>query len=462
MKDQTQRGNAGHRVCSSTLNQRGVDRVRSCESLIPEDVDLLELMLSRENMMAAWKRVKANDGTSGVDGLSVADATVMIREKWDSIKRQIERGTYRPLPVRRTYIPKGNGETRPLGIPTVLDRLIQQALSQILVQIFDPGFSESSYGFRPNRSAQDAVRFIASKIKLGKKWAIDIDLSQFFDRVNHDLLMERVSRKVKDKRVLRLIGRYLRAGVSEDGRVRSTSLGVPQGGPLSPLLANIMLDDFDKELEHRGHVFARYADDFVILVSSKAAALRVKEGLRRYLERKLKLVVNVQKSRAVPATQSEFLGFTFARNKIRWTEKTIRQFKYMVKRLTKRNWGVSLKTRIESLNRYLRGWINYFRLSEYYSNVEKVDDWIRRRLRACVWKQWRKTKTKIRELRKLGVSKSEAISTACSNKSYWRLSKTLATHSGMTNAWFESLGLVNVRQEWISFHYPNQRSRVTL
>ena len=295
MKDRTQKGNAGHRVCSSTLNQRGVDRVRSRESLIPKGVDLLELMLSRENMTTAWKRVKANGGACGVDGLSVEDATVQIREKWSVLKRRIEEGKYRPSPVRRTYIPKGNGDHRPLGIPTVLDRLIQQALSQILVQIFDPGFSDQSFGFRPHRSAHDAVRYISSKIKLGMKWAIDIDLSKFFDRVDHDLLMDRVSRKVKDKRVLRLIGRYLRAGVSEDGRVQPTLLGVPQGGPLSPLLANIMLDDFDKELEHRGHVFARYADDFVILVSSKAAAMRVKESLRRYLERKLKLVVNVQK-----------------------------------------------------------------------------------------------------------------------------------------------------------------------
>jgi RNA-directed DNA polymerase len=237
--------------------------------------------------------------------------------------------------------------------------------------------------------------------------------------------------------------------------VSPTLVGVPQGGPLSPLLANIMLDDLDKELESRGHVFARYADDFVILVSSRRAGERAMTSLQRYIEKKLKLVVNVKKSRIVPSTQSEFLGFTVTRKKICCTKKTIEKFKHMVKHYTKRNWGVSIEYRIKAFSRYLRGWINYFKVSQRYLDFEVVDEWIRRRLRACVWKQWRHTRTKIRELRSRGVPEREAVRTGASNKSYWRLSKTFATHWGMGNQWFEDLGLVNIRQSWIDFHYPN-------
>jgi RNA-directed DNA polymerase len=423
-------------------------------SLIPEGVDLLDLMLSRTNVLQAWKRVKANGGAAGIDKLSIAESAEMIRCTWPSIRRQIVGGSYRPDPVRRTEIPKGNGETRPLGIPTVLDRLIQQSLAQVLVQIFDSGFSPQSYGFRPKRSAHQAVSHIASHIKGGKRWAVDIDLSKFFDRVDHDLLMERVSRKVKDKRILKLIGLYLRAGVSVDGSVHPTKLGVPQGGPLSPLLANIMLDDLDKEMESRGHTFARYADDFVILVNSRKAGERVMNSLRRFIESKLKLIVNEEKSRVVPSGKSEFLGFTFARKKIRWTDKTLDKFKTRIRELTKRNWGVSIKKRLESLNRYLRGWIGYFRLTELYSNVESIDEWIRRRMRACVWKQWRSPRTKIRKLISMGVSKGLAIVTGCSSKKYWRLSKTFATNLAMSNQWFEDLGLISVKERWKAFHYP--------
>ena len=324
----------------------------------------------------------------------------------------------------------------------------------MLVQIFDSGFSPQSYGFRPKRSAHQAVSHIASHIKGGKRWAVDIDLSKFFDRVDHDLLMERVSRKVKDKRILKLIGLYLRAGVSVDGSVHPTKLGVPQGGPLSPLLANIMLDDLDKEMESRGHTFARYADDFVILVNSRKAGERVMNSLRRFIESKLKLIVNEEKSRVVPSGKSEFLGFTFARKKIRWTDKTLDKFKTRIRELTKRNWGVSIKKRLESLNRYLRGWIGYFRLTELYSNVESIDEWIRRRMRACVWKQWRSPRTKIRKLISMGVSKGLAIVTGCSSKKYWRLSKTFATNLAMSNQWFEDLGLISVKERWKAFHYP--------
>ena len=336
----------------------------------------------------------------------------------------------------------------------MLDRMIQQALTQVLVPIFDPGFSNHSYGFRPRRSAKDAVLYIENHVKAGKSWAIDIDLSKFFDLVNHDLLMERVARKVKDKRILRLIGMYLRAGVAVKGQVCPTTLGVPQGGPLSPLLANIMLDDLDKEMELRGHTFARYADDFVVLVSSRKAAVRVMVRLRKYITGKLKLVVNETKSKVVPAKQAQFLGFTFMRKKVRWTEKSFENFRHRIRELTKRNWGVSIEKRIYELNCYIRGWMGYYRISKYYTPVENVDKWIRRRLRACTWKQWKKCRTKVRNLIRLGVPKLEAIKTGSSGKSYWRLSKTSATHKAMSKGYFEKLGLISVKELWNAYHYP--------
>jgi RNA-directed DNA polymerase len=455
VKARTQKRNAGHHICKSTAILDGsVDLARNGGSLVSEEGKLLERMLSRYNMQEAWRRVKANRGAAGVDGLSIEESTEMIRFQWPSIRATIENGTYVPSPVRRTEIPKGKGETRPLGIPTVLDRLVQQALAQVLVPIFDPNFSNQSFGFRPNRSAHQAVQFISTGIKSGKRWAIDIDLSKFFDRVVHDLLMERVSRRVNDKRVLKLIGKFLRAGVSIDGVIHPTNIGVPQGGPLSPLLANIMLDDLDKEMENRGHTFARYADDFVVLIGSRNAGMRVMKSLRRYVEIKLKLKVNEQKSKVIPSGESEFLGFTFARKKIRWTEKSYSKFKARIIEITNRSWGVSLKRRIITLNRYLKGWAGYFCISEYYSPIPSIDPWIQRRIRMCILKQWRKPRTKIRKLIKLGAPEKEAVQTGMSRKGYWRLSKTFALNAAMDNKWFGELKLVSIREEWINFHYP--------
>lgn len=455
MKAQTQKRGADQDVCAMALNSSpSADGVRFSEETIPEDYSLFKEMLSRDNVLRAWKRVKANGGAPGVDDRSVEETSDHIRVHWPSIRRRIEEGHYRPSPVRRTEIPKGNGEIRPLGIPTVLDRLIQQALAQVLVPIFDPKFSNHSYGFRPGRSASDAVHWIEKHISEGKSWAIDIDLSKFFDRVSHDLLMERVARKVKDKQVLKLIGRYLRAGVEVDGSIRPTELGVPQGGPLSPLLANIMLDDLDKEMEHRGHTFARYADDFVVLVSSQRAANRVMERLRSYITNRHKLVVNETKSKVVPSAQAKFLGFTFTRKKVRWTDKSFLDFKHRIRELTKRNWGVSIEYRISKLNEYIRGWMGYFRISKLYRPIEHVDEWIRRRFRACLLKQWRTARTRVRNLIRLGVREVDAIRTGSSNKSYWRLSKTLATNQGLSIKTIEDYGLASVKDMWINFHYP--------
>ena len=415
---------------------------------------LLERVVSRENMQRAWKRVKANKGAPGIDNMSIEDFPEFARNNWDTIRESLLAGTYQPLPVRRVEIPKATGGTRPLGIPTVADRLIQQAMYQVLMPIFDPDFSDHSYGFRPGRSAHAAVYRIRGYIQEGYRTAVDLDLSQFFDTVNHDVLMHRVARKVRDKRVLRLIGEYLRAGVMVNERVCKTTTGVPQGGPLSPLLANILLDDLDKELEERGHRFVRYADDFVILVKSQRAAERVKAGIQRFLERKLKLTINEKKSRVAPTEKIDFLGFTFRGTKIRWSDKAFREFKRRVKKLTGRSWFVTMSYRMEKLAQYLRGWMNYFGISEYYRLIPEIDHWLRRRVRMCYWKQWRYARTKVRELRKLGTSLYAALSVAISRKGPWHLARTLATQTGMTNQWLKDQGLLSVKELWVSIHYP--------
>jgi RNA-directed DNA polymerase len=332
--------------------------------------------------------------------------------------------------------------------------VIQQSINQVLRPIFDPGFSEFSYGFRPGRSAKDAVYKVRDYIRQGYRVAVDMDLSKFFDRVNHDVLMHRVARKIRDKRVLRLIGKYLRAGVMVRGRLQKTREGVPQGGPLSPLLANILLDDLDKELEKRGHRFARYADDFIILVKTQRAGQRVKESITRFLKRKLRLKVNQDKSQVAPTDKTNFLGFTFKGTKIRWSEKAFREFKRRVIKLTGRSWFVSMEYRLGKLAQYIRGWVNYFGISEYYTPIPLIDQWIRRRLRMCYWKRWRYTRTKVRKLRKLGTSLKAAIAVGLSRKGPWRLSRTLATQTGMTNKWLKDLGLVSVKELWVNIHYP--------
>jgi len=431
----------------------GVNMRHVTEQPDPND-HLLERILSRENMLRAWKRVKANKGAPGVDGISISEFPGFIRDRWEDIRKSLLEGSYQPLQVLRVEIPKPDGGVRPLGIPTVLDRLIQQGISQVLVEIFDPTFSEFSYGFRPGRSAHDAVKKVRGYIREGYRIAVDMDLSKFFDSVNHDVLMNRVARRIRDKRVLRLIGKYLRAGVKVNGRLENTRKGVPQGGPLSPLLANIMLDDLDKELEKRGHRFARYADDFIILVKSQSAGERVMKSIRRFLEKKLKLKVNEKKSRVAPTDQCSFLGFIFRGAKIRWSDKAFKEFKRRVRRLTGRSWFVSMDYRMRKLSEYLRGWMNYFGISEYYRPIPIIDEWIRRRIRMCYWKQWRKTRTKVRELLKLGTYKREAILTALSRKGYWHLARTLATHSGMTIKWLKEQGLVSVKELWVNIHYP--------
>jgi RNA-directed DNA polymerase len=422
---------------------------------VPDPDDhLLKRILSRPNMQQAWKRVKANHGAPGVDGLTVDQFPAFTRDKWPQIRQMLLAGTYQPKPVKRVEIPKPTGGLRPLGIPPVLDRLIQQAIAQVLSPIFDPGFSDHSYGFRPGRSAHDAIRKVQQYIKEGFRYAVDMDLEKFFDTVNQDLLMHRLARKVCDKGVLKLIGKYLRAGVMVNGRLQCSNQGVCQGGPLSPLLANIMLDDLDKELERRGHRFVRYADDFLILVKGQRAGKRVMLSVKRFIKRRLGLKINEAKSRVARTNQTSFLGFTFKGSKIRWSDKAFAEFKRRVKKLTGRSWFVSMDYRLKKLAEYLRGWMNYFGISQHYRVLPEIDHWLRRRVRMCYWKQWRYARTKVRNLLKLGTSKKQAIFTAISRKGPWHLSRTLATQTGMTNQWLKDQGLLSVKELWVNIHYP--------
>lgn len=412
--------------------------------------NLMERVLERDNVQRAWARVKSNKGAPGSDGMTIEDFPAYAREHWSEICQSLLDGSYQPRPVRRVVIPKpqGKGE-RKLGVPCVVDRVIQQAILQVLSPLFEPGFSDSSFGSRPKRSAHSAIRQVKSIIKAGYRYAVDLDLEKFFDTVNHDVLMSRVTRQVTDKVLLGLLGRYLRAGVMVGGTVEPTEWGTPQGSPLSPLLSNILLDDLDKELEARGHRFARYIDDLAILVKSKRAGRRVMAKITHYLTQKLKLKVNREKSRVVKVEAIEFLGFTFRGIRIFVCDRAMKDFKHRLRRLTSRSWGVSMAERFERLNRYLRGWMNYFGISQNYSPMEELDGWVRRRIRMCYWKQWRRPRTRITNLLKLGTSKRHAILTGISRKGYWRLSKTLATQTGMTNEWLEQQGLLSIRNLWM-------------
>ncbi|MBK7662929.1 MAG: group II intron reverse transcriptase/maturase [Sterolibacteriaceae bacterium] len=413
---------------------------------------LMEAVLSSANVKRAWRRVKSNRGAPGIDGMHIDDFPAYAREHWPAIRQSLHDGRYQPQPVRRVMIPKAGGGERALGIPTVVDRVIQQAIAQVMTPIFDPDFSDSSYGFRPRRSAHDALRQVRADIKAGYRIAVDLDLAKFFDNVDHDILMACVARKVRDKRLLALIGKYLRAGVLINDELQPSELGTPQGGPLSPLLANILLDDLDKELEGRRHRFARYADDLMVLVKSERAGQRVKASLTTYLDRRLKLPVNEKKSQVAKVEQCTFLGFTFRRKKLRWSDAAFDDFKHRIRELTGRSWGVSMDHRFEKLGQYLRGWMGYFGISEYYRPIPELDEWLRRRVRMCYWKQWRSTRTKISHLLALGVGKRTAILTVVSGKSFWHLSRSMATQTGMTNDRLKTQGLVSIRDLWMKAH----------
>lgn len=417
--------------------------------------DLLGLALQSANIMVAWKRVRANKGAAGIDGMSIDDFPAWTKEgNWKRIMTALRSGQYQPSPVRRVEIDKPDGGKRQLGIPTVVDRVIQQAIAQVLTPIFDPTFSDNSFGFRPNRNGQQAVKQVQGIIKTGRRFAVDVDLSKFFDRVDHDLLMTHLGYKVKDKRLLKLIKRYLRAGVIDNQLYSESREGVPQGGPLSPLLANIMLDPLDKELEKRGHKFARYADDFTILVKSPRAGERVLSSISRFLSHRLKLIVNSVKSHVVKTSESKFLGFTFKGGRIHWHPKTVLKFKQQVRRLTNRNWGVSMHYQLFKISQYLRGWINYFGIASGYQRCVDLDHWIRRRVRMAYWRQWRRPRTKVRSLMRLGVHVQAAVACGITSKGPWRSAKTPGVNQALSLDYLKSEGLYSLRDGWIPLHYP--------
>jgi len=367
-------------------------------SLFPEM--MMEAIVDPANMRRAWDQVRGNRGAPGPDGITLSQFPEWLRPQWAAIRQQLLDGAYEPSPVRRKTIDKPDGGQRQLGIPNVLDRLIQQAIQQVLTPVFDPGFSDSSHGFRPGRSAHGAAKQVQRTIRRGRRFVVDMDLSKFFDRVQHDVLMSRVARKVRDRRLLKLIGRYLLAGVMVEGVLQSSPEGTPQGGPLSPLLANILLDDLDKELERRGLPFVRYADDFVIFTKTRRAAERVFRGVNRYLTKTLRLVVNLEKSRIVPADGVEFLGFVYrgTMGMIHVSEKNVQKCKRRIRELTGRSRGISMTQRLGELGRYVHGWAGYFALAKQMRLFENLDQWIRRRLRMCFWKRWRFVRTRIQNL----------------------------------------------------------------
>jgi RNA-directed DNA polymerase len=408
---------------------------------------LMEVVAGRDNMEKALKRVMANKGSPGADGMRVHELPGHLDENWDEIKEQLLRGTYHPSPVRRVEIPKPNGGKRPLGIPTATDRLIQQAIAQVLTPIFETGFSNASYGFRPGRSAHQATARAQGYIEEGYAWVVDMDIEKFFDNVNHDALMARVARKVADKRVLKTIRAFLNSGVMESGLTSPTDIGTPQGGPLSPLLSNIYLGDLDSELERRGHRFVRYADDCNIYVKSERAGLRVMESLTRFLEKKLKLKVSAAKSAVTRPFRVSFLGFSFTSGKNpkrRISPKAIDRLKKRVRELTSRTRGISLERMIADLNRYLKGWRAYFGFCQTPSVLRDLDSWIRRRLRSFIWKQMKRGRRRFAELKAKGVSKDLAAQTAGSTHGPWRVSRSPGLSYAYPNAYFSVLGLVSL------------------
>lgn len=415
---------------------------------------MLEQLLSRENLLQALKRIETNKGSHGVDGMSVKSLREHIVQNWQTLRKAIEEGTYEPSPVRRVEIPKpGGGGVRLLGIPTVTDRMIQQAIAQVLTPLFDPEFSDHSYGFRPKKRGHDAVRKARTFIKEGYRFVVDLDLEKFFDRVNHDRLMMKISEKVKDKTVLLLIRKYLQSGVMKNGLVNPTTEGAPQGGPLSPLLSNIVLDELDKELEKRGHRFVRYADDCNIYVKTARAGERVKTSVTQFIETRLKLKVNQVKSAVDRPWKRKFLGFSFSVDKepkVRIAKQSLQRVKVRIREITSRKRSMKMEERIKELNHYLMGWCGYFSLADFPSAFRELDKWIRRRLRMCLWKQWKNPRTKVKRLISLGMPKDKAYEWGNTRKGYWRIAGSPILQRTLNNQYWGSNGLKSVLDRYNS------------
>lgn len=429
-------------------NRAAESKVADCKPESPtETSDMMERICESRNVERAMKQVTRNKGCSGIDGMKTEELAGYLTKNWLEVKKQLLVGEYKPKPVKRVEIPKRDGGVRKLGIPTVLDRFIQQAVMQVLQEDYDKTFSKNSYGFRPGKSAQEAVKKAQEYIAEGNTYVVDIDLEKFFDRVNHDRLMSRLAEKIKDKRLLKLIRAYLNAGVLEEGEIKPTEEGTPQGGNLSPLLSNIVLDELDKELEGRGHKFVRYADDCNIYVKSERAGRRVKENLTKFITKKLKLKVNDKKSAVDKPSKRKILGFSFTgetKPRIRISPKSLEVFKERIKDITRRRRGVSLERIVNELNKYLRGWMGYYGICQTLTILSDLDSWIKRRIRCFIWKKWKTFQNRVRELKHSGVSEREAVITAWFG-GIWKASNSKAIKVALPNKYFESIGVLSLK-----------------
>jgi len=446
----------GHRGASNGTVRRGAAN--------PEQLQLMEAVVGRENMFKALRRVESNQGAAGVDGMPVTGLRGYLKEHWPSIKEQLLEGRYEPAAVRAVEIPKPGGRgVRVLGIPTVVDRLIQQALHQVMQPLFEPQFSESSYGFRPGRSAHQAVRQARAYVAEGRRWVVDMDLEKFFDRVNHDILMSRVARKIRDRRVLGLIRRYLKAGIMAEGLVKPRSEGTPQGGPLSPLLSNILLDELDKELERRGHRFCRYADDANIYVSTRRSGERVMESVSGFLEKRLKLKVNREKSAVDRPWRRKFLGYTMSwhrKPRLKVAAESVKRLKDKLRGMVRQNRSVNLRRLSqEQLAPLLRGWIGYFQLAEVRGVIEELDQWLRRQLRCSQWRQWKRVYTRGRNLMRLGLKEQQAWRSATNGRGPWWNAGAAHMNLAMPKKHFDALGLVSLLDQ---LHQLQRTSRTAV
>jgi len=428
-----------------TQTERSGDSAPGDTTTHPARAGLWEEVFSRKNLARALRRVEHNAGAPGIDGMTTRDLRPWLHEHWPKVRGELDAGTYQPRAVRRVMIPKPAGGQRPLGVPTVLDRLICQAILQVLEPVFEPHFSDHSFGFRPGRSAHHAVTRARQFIHDDAAWAVDVDLDSFFDRVRHDALMARIARRVHDTQLLGLIRRFLTAGVMDGGAWQKSEEGTPQGSPLSPLLGNVMLDDLDRELERRGHRFVRYADDLMIYVRSKRAGERVMASTRQFVEQRLKLRVNREKSAVDKATKRTLLGFGFMRRggrvTIRIDPKAPQRAKDRLRRLTARNWGVSMERRIKEINRFTLGWTAYFVLADHPQPLEDLDKWLRRRLRQVRWKEWKRYRNRLRNLRALGIPERSARQWAGSRKGYWRIAGSAPLARALPNTYWTEFGL---------------------
>jgi len=447
-------------TCESTVETESSRGARSVASPEPTEGNgaerLLDRILHKDNLNAAYKRVKQNGGAAGIDGMTVDEMLPYLREHREELITSIRGGWYKPQPVRRVEIPKPDGGVRLLGVPTVIDRMVQQAMVQVLQPVFEPTFSESSYGFRPKRNAQQAIRKAKEYYDEGYTHVVDIDLAKYFDTVNHDILLGLVEREVKDKAVLKLIRRFLKSGVMANGLISPTSEGTPQGGNLSPLLSNIYLTNFDRMLESRGHKFVRYADDCNIYVKSRRAAERVMENCVKFLEGELKLKVNREKSSVGSPMKLKFLGFSLCkigtRTGIRPHAKSLKRFKETVRKLTSRKQGKSIEVILANLKRYTTGWLGYYSIADMKSRIQSLNEWIRRRIRQIFWKQWKRIKTKHDNLVRLGIPESKAWEWANSRLGYWRVADSWILHRSLTNEHLASVGYDDISKRYEVLH----------